>query len=594
MNVVDDGKGGDNLRVLMRYVAGTVAVCGLVVGIVTLAMWQERERYRERATVATSNIAALLDHHVSNVFDKVDVLLRSEARYFQEVSKSGRIRSGELNRHLAQQEDLVDEVDGLRILDARGIVRFGKNVPVSAPVNLSDREFFIQARDHPEAGMIVSGPVFARIAQKWVIVMARRLSNADGTFAGVIYANMATTYFEKILSSPTLGPHGAATLRKADFALVHRFPDSKNAVGNRQVSTELAQIIRDSPQRGDYIARTALDGIERSNSYRKLQKYPFYVIVGLATDDYMGGWKQSIALISGLAGLAIAVIVLSAFLNFRYQRSLSEDIAERIRIGNELERAIAERTRLNTELEKRAQDAEAASRAKTVFLRTMSHELRTPMNGVLGMAGLALRLATDPRQQEYLDKLKCAAEQLLSIINNLLNYAQMESESFVLSPQRFTLGSVVQTVAQKAAPGARAKGLEFSVHIAAELENRVLMGDAGRIGNVLEHLIGNAIKFTPAGQVTVRVLPERDTAADLCVRFEVSDTGIGISAEDDNRVFNAFEQVDGSMTRSHGGIGLGLALCKRVVAAMDGIMGYDSVPGTGSTFWFIVKLGKSA
>jgi PAS domain S-box-containing protein len=238
--------------------------------------------------------------------------------------------------------------------------------------------------------------------------------------------------------------------------------------------------------------------------------------------------------------------------------------------------------------------AEAANRAKSVFLATMSHELRTPMNGIMGMTGLALRKATDPKLVDQLSKVKQSSEKLLAIINDILEFSKMESERFTLDAADFRPDTVMQNVLSLKGQQARDKGLQLVTDIAPELATLQLHGDALRLSQVLGHLTSNAIKFTANGSVTVRARVANETAAEVLVRFEVQDTGIGISAEDQQRIFTSFEQADGSTTRKHGGIGLGLALSKRLVQAMGGSIGVCSAEGSGCTFWFTVSLGKVA
>jgi PAS domain S-box-containing protein len=174
--------------------------------------------------------------------------------------------------------------------------------------------------------------VLARISNQWVIVLARRLNHADGSFAGVIYANIATIHFEKIMSSLSLGAHGAATIRATDLALVHRYPDTKGAVGSREVSQQLRDHFKAQPDQGEFIAVTKIDGIERANVYRRLERYPFYVLVGLATEDFMEEWQIHSLIIGGLAGLTLLIVVVAAGRLHRSAQRQATDESDRRRV----------------------------------------------------------------------------------------------------------------------------------------------------------------------------------------------------------------------------------------------------------------------
>jgi len=577
-----------------RYALGAGLIVALVVSLAAVAMWQEKQRYRERASTATQNVARLLDQHLSDVLDKVDVVLRAGRLTYRDLSAAGAIDPIRLNRYLAQQEDLLPELDSLRIVDSQGIARHGRSVAPGDMVSLADRDYFVTARADRESGLIVHGPVVGRISRKWLMVFARRLEDAEGRFAGVIIATLATSQFDKAFASVSLGPHGAATIRTADLALVHRVPSVRNAVGSKDVSKQLRDIVQARPEGGEYIAATALDGIERSNAYRRLARYPFYVIVGVATDDHLGGWRQNVLVVSALGGLTIAIVCMAGIALYRAHRRLEDDIAERIRIGQALERAVAERTRLNDELNRRAQEAEAANRAKTTFLATMSHELRTPMNAIMGLTGIVRRSVSDAQQQAHLGAVLDASAQLLQIIDKVLDVSQLESGRLELQRRDFVLGEVVEQATRRGAAAAADRQLGLRIELPAELAALSLHGDAGRLAQVIDHLLGNAVKFTERGEVAISVSCGDPGADSPQLQFEVTDTGPGIAADDCRRLFRLFEQVDGSMSRRHGGVGLGLAICKRLVELMGGSIGVDSRPGAGSRFWFKLRLDRAA
>ncbi len=256
-----------------------------------------------------------------------------------------------------------------------------------------------------------------------------------------------------------------------------------------------------------------------------------------------------------------------------------------------LERMVAERTR---ELAIAKDAAEAASRAKSTFLANMSHELRTPMNGIMGMTSLALRRAEDPKLRDQLGKIDQASHHLLAVINDILDISKIEAERLSLEQTDFKLGEVLENLTNMIGHRAQEKGLQLRIDLTSEVAQLGLVGDPLRLGQILLNLAGNAVKFTQQGSVTLRARVAAQTTLDVLLRFEIEDTGIGVAPESQARLFAAFEQADGSMTRRYGGSGLGLAISKRLAHLMGGEIGMTSAAGTGSTFWFTAHFGKAA
>ncbi len=238
--------------------------------------------------------------------------------------------------------------------------------------------------------------------------------------------------------------------------------------------------------------------------------------------------------------------------------------------------------------------AEAANRAKSTFLANMSHELRTPMNGVMGMIDLAKRRMHDATGLDQLGKAKVSADKLLAVLNDILDLSKIEAERMVLEDTPLQLADTFTNLSGALGYKYSEKGLRLVADIPADLAKRPLLGDSLRLGQILLNLVGNAIKFTERGEIVVRVRSAEENAEAIHVRFEVCDTGIGIDMEAQTRLFQSFEQADNSMTRKYGGTGLGLAISKRLVELMGGAIGLESMPGAGSTFWFVVPLRKQA
>lgn len=285
--------------------------------------------------------------------------------------------------------------------------------------------------------------------------------------------------------------------------------------------------------------------------------------------------------------------VRSLIAGFNSMTTEMQRLYESLSLSNEeLEKEIRIRRRIEQEI-KRARDmAVASARVKSEFLANVSHEIRTPMCGILGMLDLLADTPMTPDQFDYVDMARRSGDTLLNIINDILDLSKLEAGRLVLEELELDLSQQIKTVLELFSDQARSKNVQLKCELEEHLPASVV-GDPTRLQQVLINLVGNAIKFTDQGQVVFRVKLEREMEQHVVLRFEVEDTGIGISADKTGKIFESFMQADGSMTRKYGGTGLGLAIVKQIATLMGGQVGVESEPGKGSRFWVTIRFGRS-
>lgn len=627
-----------------RIAIGIVIINLIVFGLAGYSIFASKNHYENQATKETENLVRSLEFSISGILENIDLALWAEKAEAQRQIVGGGIKKSEFDAHIANTLKRIPEMANLRMADAKGDIVYGVEAGSGPIANVADRDYFTFLRDNPNSELFISKPVLGRISKKWILIIARRVNNPDGTFAGVIHGNIPISIIQKQFESYDLGKHGMITLRDKDLSIIVRYPETDNSTpGKQSITKEFAEKINAGHFTGSYKVASKVDGIKRVISYRKLDGYPLYVNCGIAAQDYLAAWykelqKQLIMVfLFTLCTLAGARFILNSLkqkqkvlddlnavrneleyrvaertnelqatnedlLEQRYQ--LQEEIARRQEIQEELAK---KNIQLEREISCRVQAEEERNRLENKMQQTqkleslgvlaggIAHDFNNILMAIIGNADLALmRLNPESPVKDNLHKIEEAAARAADLAKQMLAYSG--KGKFVV--ETLDLNRILEEMLHM---------MEVSISKKAVLRLNLnnplpaIEGDATQMRQIFMNLVINASEAVgdKSGVISITtgcmdcdssylkdVWLDDNISEGLYVYVEVADSGCGMDRPTLEKIFDPF------FTTKFTGRGLGMSAVLGIIRGHKGAIKVYSELGKGSSFKILLPASK--
>jgi signal transduction histidine kinase/CheY-like chemotaxis protein len=556
---------------------GLALIVALII-FAAIAIQTARERQIEAWKRQLDNVTLTLALQTSQSIDTALVVLDTIVAEVEALKMKNEDEFREKMSSKLMFEKLQNRKSGLSQIDVVSVLanngdnlNFSRYYPIN-PINLAERDYFKAHQSDPQLNLFISQPVKNKGNGKWTFYLSHRINDPNGQFLGLVIVGLSvdvlTDFYEKIANN--MGRDITVNLFRDDFTLLARYPSKNEVIGSKNTQGAAYKLIYEQSKDSGIMElntpRLSTGEIEsRLSSVRKVWKYPLINVIVVPMELILESWYKLVFQISAITLLAILAI-LFGIRYFVYSLNIREQ-------------GIKELQELKTA-------AENANQTKSKFLAIMSHEIRTPLNGILGMAQFLLhQTVSEIDKNKYINTIIASGKSLQTLLNDILDFSKVEAGKVELLESPISPLMLLSETELLFAELAKSKGLLLH-HLWLGPKKQFYLADPLRLRQMLSNLTNNAIKFTDEGSVRIAAKEVTREGNKSILEFAITDTGMGISQENQKLLFQSFSQVNMSQASLQGGSGLGLSIVANLVTLMDGTYGVTSTPGQGSTFWF--------